>query len=86
MPQPLTQGLLPSLSLSSECFPVDGLLPGFLEEFICLGEVPAAEKPSVDREGRGMNRLQDVVTLLGTAEETTCEICRVLAVPAPGQV
>lgn len=72
MPQALAQGLLPSLSPSSECFPVDGLLPRFLEEFISLGEVPAAKKPSVDREGRGMNRLQDVMTFLGTAEETTC--------------
>lgn len=47
----MAQGLLPSLSPCSECFPVNGLLARFLEEFIGLGEVPAAKEPSVDREG-----------------------------------
>lgn len=65
------QGLSPATrpqrgECSSERSPVNGLLPGFLEQLIGLGEMPTAKEASVDREGRGMHRLQDVVAFLGS--------------------
>ena len=44
-----------------ELGPIDGLFAVLLEQVVALREVPAAQEATMGREGRGVNRLEEVM-------------------------
>lgn len=49
--------------------PINGLLARFFQQLICLREMLTTKEPPVHGEGRGVDRLQDVMTFLKENED-----------------